>query len=89
MCHFKKKKNGGGIYCSNLNSVLLVMKPLNMELDKMGIPVKVILSARYVLRLACTCLYSFLKIPSWNVVSASAFCLPHFVQMLFEVIQLK
>lgn len=34
--------------------------------------------------------YGFLKIPSWNIVTASAFCLPDFVQIiLFDVIQLK
>lgn len=65
------------------------MKPHDMELDEMGISVKVILSAKYVLELACTYLYSFLKIPNWNIVNASAFCLPHLVQMLFEVMQLK
>lgn len=69
--------------------LLLVMKPHNMELEEMGISVKVILSAKNVLGLACTYLYSFLKIPSWNIATASAFCLPRFVQMLFKVMQLK
>lgn len=69
--------------------LLLVMKPHNVELDEMGISVKVILSAKYVLGLACTCLHSSLKIPSWNAITASAFCLPHFIQMLFKVMLLK
>lgn len=69
--------------------LLLVMRPHNMELDEVGISLKVILSAKNVLELAWTCLYSFLKIPSWKVVTASAFCLPHFVQKLFEVMKLK
>lgn len=65
------------------------MKPHNMELNEMGVSVKVILSAKYVSGLACTCWYSFLKIPGWNIVTASSFYLPHLVQMLFEVMQLK
>lgn len=94
MSHLKKKKNWRRDLLQQLEFctcilLLLVMKPHNMELEEIGISVKVILSAKNVLGLACTYLYSFLKIPSWNIVTASAFCLPRFVQMLFEVMQLK
>ena len=39
------------------------MKPQNMELDEMGMSVRVILSAKYILGLACSYSCSFLKIP--------------------------
>lgn len=41
------------------------------------------------LGLACTYLYGFLTLPSWNIVTASALCLPHFAQMLFEIDAVK